>query len=108
MQRCKNLARSSPPNFAAAIKRSKSNHELREAAKLAGLFQLVTPVSGAVVLETQQQYAQTGLTPVETQTVPSIPEPGIGALLVLGLGLIVAHRRKANARRTATESQFAP
>ena len=80
------------------IKRMKSNRDLREATKLAGQFQLVTPVSGAVVLETQEQYAQTGLTPVDPQTVPSIPEPGIGALLLLGLSLIVAHRRKANVR----------
>jgi len=77
-----------------AIKRLKAKREVEQATKLAGLFQLVTPVSGAVVLETQQQYAQTGLTPVEVQTVPSIPEPGIAALVLLGAVLMrVLHRR---------------
>ncbi len=77
-----------------AIGRMKAKREIEPATKMAGLFQLVTPVSGAVVLETQQQYAQTGLTPVEVQTVPSIPEPSIGALVLVGLGLLHIARRK--------------
>ena len=53
--------------------------------QLAGRFQLVTPVSGAVVLETQQQYQVAGLQPVDPATVPSIPEPATSLLLLLGL-----------------------
>jgi hypothetical protein len=62
----------------------KAHNKSVEAAKQASLYQLVTPVSGAVVLETQQQYAQTGLTPVDPQSVPAIPEPGTWALMALG------------------------
>jgi len=52
-------------------------------------YQLVTPVSGAVVLETVQQYEQAGLEPVDEATVPTIPEPqtiflmGIVAVMLL-------------------------
>jgi hypothetical protein len=67
-----------------AIARLKSQRKINEATKLASLYQLVTPVSGAVVLETEQQYAQNGLTPTDPQSVPAIPEPGTWALLALG------------------------
>jgi hypothetical protein len=46
-----------------------------DASKLAAGHQLVTPFSGAVVLETKQQYAQNNLTPAAANTVPVVPEP---------------------------------
>ncbi len=55
------------------------------AIKLAAAYQIVTPVTGAVVLETQEQYERAGLTPVERQTVPTIPEPEVWALLIVAL-----------------------
>jgi hypothetical protein len=70
------------------------------AVRLAGLYQLVTPVSGAVVLETKQQFDQAGLQSVDPQSVPTVPEPGTIALLVLGLGmgaLFQWRRKKARA-----------
>jgi hypothetical protein len=45
------------------------------AVALATQYRLVTPVSGAVVLESQQQYDESRLTPVSQATVPTIPEP---------------------------------
>ena len=62
------------------------------AAALAAAHQLVTPVSGAVVLETQQQYAENNLTPADPTTVPSVPEPGTWALLVLGGAALLGRR----------------
>lgn len=63
--------------------------------ELAHSYQLVTPVTGAVVLETQQQYDAAGLTPVPEGTVPSIPEPEEWALiLIAALVLLYAWRRR--------------
>jgi hypothetical protein len=56
-----------------------------EATALAGRYQLVTPASGAVVLETQTQFTQAGLHPADPATVPVVPEPAIPQLLVAGL-----------------------
>jgi hypothetical protein len=63
------------------------------AMNLAASYQLVTPLTGAVVLETQEQYRQAGLEPVKPGTVPTIPEPEewllmLSALLVLSWILI--------------------
>lgn len=68
-----------------------------DAVALAGLWQLVTPVSGAVVLETKAQYQAAGLTPVDPLTSPAIvPEPQTWALLGLGTGLLAFwhHRQR--------------
>ena len=54
-----------------------------EAITLAARYQLVTPVSGAVVLETEQQYRANDLKPVDAGTVPTIPEPEMVALLIV-------------------------
>jgi hypothetical protein len=62
---------------------------------LAAKYQLVTPVTGAVVLETAQQYAASDLTPVNPGTVPTIPEPEIVVLMVVvGAFLIFLAYRK--------------
>jgi len=58
------------------------------AMKLASNYQIVTPLTGAVVLETQEQYRRAGLEPVKPGTVPTIPEPEewllmLSALLIL-------------------------
>ena len=63
---------------------SARDEKLNEAAiTLASRYQLVTPVTGAVVLETAQQYSASGLTPVDPGTVPTIPEPEIVVLLIV-------------------------
>jgi hypothetical protein len=76
-----------------------------QASKIATRYQLVTPVSGAVVLETQAQYDQAGLQPVAPGTVPTIPEPEMVMLLAIVLAIFLwmlyRHRLcvKAGSRR---------
>ncbi len=65
--------------------------------ELAARYQLVTPVSGAVVLETQQQYDEHGLTPADgeaTPHIPSVPEPTSGMLVILTTTLALMRRRR--------------
>ena len=71
-----------------------------EAVRLATTYHLVTPVSGAVVLETQAQYQEAGLAPVESAKVPTVPEPATWMLLAVAggvLGLALAQRRRVRA-----------
>lgn len=71
-----------------------------EAVQVAARYQLVTPVSGAVVLETAEQYERAGLTPVEPGSVPTIPEPETILLVaVVVLILLWSLRRQWFARR---------
>lgn len=60
-----------------------------EARSLAIQYQLVTPVTGAVVLETAEQYRASGLQPVDAGTVPTIPEPGMVALLIVAGAFLI-------------------
>lgn len=53
------------------------------AITLAARYQLVTPVTGAVVLETEQQYKANDLKPVDAGTVPTIPEPEMIVLFIV-------------------------
>lgn len=86
---------------------SQSVTRLQEITPLAVRYQLVTPMSGAVVLETEQQYKDAGLTPVDPTTVPTmpspepgtisaIPEPATSMLFAIGLCLLVyqQHRKR--------------
>ena len=68
-----------------------------DAVKLASRHQLVTPVSGAVVLETKQQFDQAGLQPVSPDSVPVVPEPGTLLLITVSLGLLVIVRTRSRA-----------
>lgn len=63
---------------------------VRQAAvALAAASRLVTPVSGAVVLETKQQYDENRLSPAAEQSVPTLPEPHEWALIgIAGLALL--------------------
>jgi hypothetical protein len=68
----------------------------QKAIRLAADYRLVTAVSGAVVLESQAQYKETGLEPVSADSVPTIPEPETWAMLVLAVVVLLclALRRK--------------
>jgi hypothetical protein len=60
-----------------------------QALKLAGAHKLVTSISGAVVLETAAQYAESDLVPPTGENVPSVPEPAFWALIGCALGFLV-------------------
>jgi hypothetical protein len=68
------------------------------AVTLAAEYQLVTPVSGAVVLESRQQFEANRLTPVSRLTVPTVPEPHEWALALIAcaalMWLIAGNRRR--------------
>jgi len=72
----------------------------KAATMLAVRYQLVTPVSGAVVLETAAQYRAAGLEPVDAGSVPTIPEPEMVALLIVAgcffIWVFYMQYRKAN------------
>ena len=53
-----------------------------------------TPVSGAVVLETKQQYDEAGLQPVPPGSVPTVPEPETWLLIIVALGVLGLRLRK--------------
>jgi hypothetical protein len=60
-------------------------------------YQLVTAYSGAVVLETAEQYRRHGLTPVDpaaAPAVPSVPEPGVVMLLLPAAMIALLRRRR--------------
>jgi len=69
------------------------------AIALAARYGLVTPVSGAVVLETDDQYRAAGLTPPDPSQVPTIPEPETWALIIVACAcfawMLRARRRAA-------------
>ncbi|MES2351170.1 MAG: VIT domain-containing protein [Pseudomonadota bacterium] len=67
------------------------------AVALASRYQLVTPVSGAVVLETKQQYDEAGLEPVAPGSVPTIPEPETWLLIIVALSVLGLRLRKRSA-----------
>lgn len=65
--------------------------------ELAARYQLVTPVSGAVVLETQAQYAEHDLTPADGNAIPqipSVPEPSTGMLVILTTTVALLRRKR--------------
>lgn len=64
---------------------------------LAARYQLVTRVSGAVVLETMEQFKRHGLKPVDANSVPQVPgvpEPSSALLVCLGAALAAGRRRR--------------
>src|SRR5262249_10503092 len=65
------------------LESARTNGSQAVAVALASRYRLVTPPSGAVVLETKQQYEAAGLTPasqatVPTDTVSTVPAPHDG------------------------------
>lgn len=83
-----------------AMLTSSERNAQRKAANHAVKYQLVTPVSAAVVLETAQQYADAGLEPVDPDSVPVVPEPS--GLMLAGVATwLLMRRRRDCASRSA-------
>lgn len=80
---------------------ARENGGIETAMQLATQYQLVTPVSGAVVLETEEQYRQAGLQPVAAGTVPTIPEPEMVMLIIVAAAIFfwMFYRQKFMPRR---------
>lgn len=77
----------------------------REALALAVRQRLVTPLSGAVVLENKGQYARHALSDAApTGSIPSIPEPGTLLLLGAAGALAAVARRRRGGRRAGEEA----
>ena len=78
-----------------AMERSESQDA--DKALTAAKYQLVTPVSGAVVLETMEQFQQHGLEPVDVSaapSIPNIPEPsGVMLFLMAAMAALLRRRR---------------
>jgi hypothetical protein len=110
LERVKNAVRASSHLYrlwardeALLICRSRDTSAARQAADLAARAQIITPVSGAVVLENEQQYKQTGLEPVDPASVPSVvPEPAGWVTMAAGLISFAAVRRRRAIRAAAS------
>lgn len=97
------LARLWANDEVARLLADRGKNRTDEAIKLAARYQLVTPVSGAVVLENEQQYQQAGLQPVAPGSVPTIPEPEMVLLVAVAAALLMLmYFRRRPARRIAT------
>lgn len=77
------------------VEQIKDEANIESAIKLGQHHRLVTPVTGAVVLENKVQFKDAGLKQVKPQSVPSIPEPETYALLMVLIFMMgLAHRYK--------------
>ncbi|MCE5230808.1 hypothetical protein LLG95_14620 [bacterium] len=65
-----------------------NSKDRRPALELAANYRLVTPLTGAVVLETDAQYQQNNLKAPVAVGIPTVPEPGDWALIALCLGAL--------------------
>ena len=92
------LARLWAAGRVTALARTGKPADRKEAVNMAAAYQLVTPVSGAVVLENQQQYKDSNLQPADPESVPNLPEPATWILLLTGVPwlLWMIWRRRVN------------
>ncbi len=79
------------------------------AITLARRLNVVTPVSGAVVLATDREYKENGLVAPGADEVPTIPEPHEWALLAIVAGMLLWlwRRRRRGAPGAASGLAFA-
>jgi hypothetical protein len=75
--------------------------ERAKAIALAHRLNIVTPVSGAVVLETDSEYKNNGLAIPGSADVPTVPEPETWALIALVAALLLWQVRRLRRPRPA-------
>ncbi len=78
------------------------------ALRLAVHTQIVTPITGAVVLEAQAQYDAAGLTPGDTANAPSIPEPATTAAFFAATALAYTMLNRRQRRLRASPAPASP
>lgn len=82
------------------LKLKPENYQDR-AIEIAAAFQLVTAISGAVVLENASQYEDNDLVPVNPNSVPTIPEPEQWLLALIVFAMMLWMTRRHISVRTA-------
>jgi len=88
----------------AKLKPSVYQSQIDAIAMRAANAQIVTPLTGAVVLENQAQYDRHDLNPADPDTVPNVPEPAHAALVVGSLGALAIFWIKRKRKRRAMAS----
>lgn len=76
------------------IRRLIDAKDYEQAGLLGEKYQLVTPVTGAVVLETKAQYDENDLQQVDQEIVPQVPTPAPIYLLLPGIFAMLWFKRK--------------
>ncbi|HOO56169.1 MAG TPA: VIT domain-containing protein [bacterium] len=84
------LSRMWAKNQIEEILKTPGEKSRKEALLMSVEYGLVTPVSGAVVLETKKQYKDAGLNPITSSQIPTIPEPEVIILILVTLVVLLS------------------
>lgn len=87
-----------------SVESTRSEVAENERPALAAKYQLVTSVSGAVVLETKEQFERHGLTPVDANAapqIPGVPEASTSLLLMISAAAGLMRRRRRHGDESA-------
>jgi len=101
------IARLWAHDHAMELGASRKKAKRDQAVELSQRYQLVTPMSGAVVLETAEQFKAAGLEPVDAETTPQVvPEPCATGMIIIAAGLLLARRKHTEKSRPEVAPTF--